>query len=58
MPDPTNTGSKIRSAIVDGAILAGVALTTYGAGLIYTPAGFLTLGALLLGFGITAARSK
>lgn len=55
MPDPTN---KVRSAIVDGSILAGAALMTYGAGLIYTPAGFLTLGALLLGFGITAARSK
>lgn len=56
MPDPQT--SKARGAVVDGAIVIGAGLLTYGAGLIYTPAGFLTLGALLLGFGITAARSK
>lgn len=48
----------LRGAIVDVSILSGVALTSYGAGLIFVPAGLITLGILLLGFGLTAARSR
>lgn len=48
----------MRGAIVDVSILGGLALTSYGAGLIYVPAGIITLGALLLALGINAARFR
>lgn len=48
--------SIARSAVVDGSILAGGALVTWGAHLVYRPAGFLVAGALLLALGWKGAR--
>lgn len=58
MPSPPPQKSKLRGAIVDVSILGGLALTSYGAGLVYAPAGIITLGALLLALGINAARFR
>lgn len=55
---PSLNKSKLRSSIVDVSILGGAALTTYGASLISAPAGFITLGLLLLALGINAARFR
>lgn len=41
----------------DSMIMAGVGLVSYGAWLVYEPAGFITGGVLLLIGGIKAARN-
>ena len=43
--------------VVDVAGVAGAASISYGAGLIYRPAGFIVAGVLLLAASILAARS-
>lgn len=58
MPLPPKTASKLGGAFVDGAILSGAALTSIGAWQIYAPAGIITLGVLLLAFGVNAARFR
>lgn len=47
--------SPLKSAVIDGSILAGGGLLTYGAYLTYAPAGFIVAGLLLLGIGIAGA---
>jgi hypothetical protein len=41
---------NFREMLRDGALLAGIALITTGAAMIYRPAGFITCGVLLLAF--------
>lgn len=43
-------------ALVDGSIVAGGCLLSYGAWLIYAPMGFVVPGVLLLGAGLLGAR--
>ncbi len=43
---------------LDCAAIAGAGLVSYGAGLIYRPAGFIVLGGLLLIGAFLAARAK
>lgn len=48
--------SLVREAAIDASILLGAGLLTYGAWLIYAPAGFIVPGVLLLAgglFGVT-----
>ncbi len=50
-------GRKVIAANVpDTLMVGGAALVSYGAWLIYPPAGFITGGALLLVAGILASR--
>jgi len=55
---PGSRGGGFREFMVDMAILAGVGLTSYGAWVIYQPAGFITLGVILLTFGVGAAMVR
>lgn len=48
--------SVARSLINDAALVAGVGLLTYGAWLVYHPAGFIVLGLTLLTAGLNGAR--
>lgn len=50
--------TAVESAMVDGSILVGASLVSYGAWAIYTPAGFIVAGMLLLAFGVTGARQQ
>lgn len=58
MPDEPKMGIARRAAelALDGAALLGAALITYGADLVYRPAGFITGGAFLLGAAWLRAR--
>jgi hypothetical protein len=56
MPAQPPRRSLARSVIIDGSILAGGALVSYGAGLIYLPAGIIAAGLLLLLLGLAGAR--
>lgn len=58
MPQVPKPPSKLSGALVDGAILSGAALTSFGAWEVYAPAGIITLGVLLLAFGVNAARFR
>ncbi|MDY0748514.1 hypothetical protein SNE35_28700 [Paucibacter sp. R3-3] len=42
--------------VVDVLMLAGAGLVSYGAWLIYAPAGYISCGVLLLAGGVLAAR--
>lgn len=42
--------------VYNGSLLAGVLLTSIGAGLVYLPAGLITGGVLLLGLTVFGAR--
>jgi hypothetical protein len=44
--------SLLESIVIDGSLLAGLGLVTYGAWLIFPPAGFVVAGVLLLAFGV------
>lgn len=41
----------------DALMLAGIGAISYGARLIYAPAGWIVVGAFALGFGFLLARS-
>ncbi len=43
---------KLRERLRDAAILIGIASTSYGASLVYRPAGFIGFGLFAVGFGI------
>ena len=55
-PGKSRAAELVRSLVIDGSILGGVGLLSYGAWLAYAPAGFLVAGALLLGLGLKAVR--
>jgi len=46
------------SLTTDGAALAGAGFVAYGAGLVYRPAGFIVLGALLIIGAFLSAKGK
>jgi hypothetical protein len=48
----------ILAVVPDCCALAGAALTAYGAGLVYRPAGFITGGMLLMAIAFLAARGE
>lgn len=51
--------AKVAPALIrDGAGLAGVGLVSYGAGLVYAPAGYITAGLLLIAGAFLAGRAK
>jgi predicted tellurium resistance membrane protein TerC len=50
-------GSLMAAAFRDITILAGAGLLSYGAWLVYVPAGYLVAGALLLVAGLAASRA-
>lgn len=58
MTDPRRPRAHalIRSLVIDGSILIGAGMLTYGAWLAYAPAGFLVVGSLLLAAGLRSAR--
>lgn len=49
---------KIMEALPDALIALGSLTLSYGAGLVYQPAGFIVGGALLIGFGILASKTE
>lgn len=49
-------GRRLRGLVVDGSLLAGGGLLSYGSWLIYPPTGYLMAGALLLGVGLLGVR--
>jgi hypothetical protein len=50
--------AAVVSNVPDALLLAGAGSLSYGAWLIYPPAGFLVAGALLLAAGVLASRAK
>lgn len=48
--------AALVSAAPDGLLVAGAATISYGAWLIYAPAGFIAGGALLVAGGVLMAR--
>ena len=50
--------SKLSANVPDLLMLAGAASLSYGAWLIYSPAGWITGGLLLLVAGVLASRSE
>lgn len=48
--------TSLVSAAPDGLLLGGAAAISYGAWLIYAPAGFIAGGALLIAGGVLMAR--
>lgn len=50
-------GRRVRGLVVDGSLLAGGGLLSYGSWLVYPPAGFLMGGALLFGLGVVGVIS-
>lgn len=51
----TEKKPALKGAAIDASILAGLGLITYGAWLVYQPAGFLAPGVVLLAVGLYAA---
>jgi hypothetical protein len=49
--------TKLATTARDVAGLAGCALVSYGSGLVYTPAGFIVGGLMLLGGALLLARA-
>lgn len=47
---------RARSLFIDGSVVMGFGLLTYGSWLVYTPAGLIVPGLLLLGVGLMGAR--
>lgn len=47
--------AKLPAAIPDALIVLGVAIVSYGAWLVYPPAGFIVGGVLVLAGGVIAA---
>lgn len=59
MPDQKEAqGIDARGVILDALALSGVGLVTYGAWLIYEPAGFIVPGLLFLLATVAGARGK
>ena len=52
----SHIGAAIRGWAPDALMLAGVTGISYGAWLVYAPAGFIVGGAFLLAGGVLAAR--
>jgi len=52
------TLASLRSHIPDAMMALGVCAVSYGAWLIYAPAGYIVGGLALAGFGVLAARAK
>lgn len=52
----TNPQKRVREIFVDAAVVVGFGLLTYGAAIIYSPAGFIVPGVLLLAVGVIGAR--
>ena len=48
----------VHSNVPDMLLLVGGGLLSYGAGLAYRPAGFITAGLLLLAAGVLASRGS
>lgn len=48
--------NRLADTILDGAALSGAGLITYGAHMIYNPAGFIVAGVFFLGGAWMAAR--
>lgn len=48
---------QILSLLPDALMISGAAALSYGAGLVYLPAGFISAGVLLLTAGILSARA-
>lgn len=51
-----NVSTLLRSVIIDGSVLVGGGLLTYGAMSVYQPAGFIVAGVLLLSLGLSGAK--
>ena len=51
-----NTGAFVASNTADGLLLAGVALLSYGAWLVYAPGGYIVAGAICFIGGVIASR--
>jgi hypothetical protein len=47
--------ANLSAAIPDALIVAGAGVLSYGAWLVYPPAGYLVAGGLMLVFGVMAA---
>lgn len=52
------TKSQLASALPDVLLVAGAAVASYGAGLVYAPAGFIAAGLLLMAGGYLTARAS
>ncbi len=48
----------IRTLLPDVLMLAGTAAVSYGAWLVYEPAGYIVAGAITLVFGVLGARAS
>jgi hypothetical protein len=48
----------VRDLVPDGLMLAGIGCMSYGAGQIYTPAGWIVAGGFAFAFGLLAARRE
>lgn len=55
-PSKPTRVERARSLFIDGAVVIGFGLLTYGSMLVYSPAGFIVPGVLLLGVGLMGAR--
>jgi TRAP-type C4-dicarboxylate transport system permease small subunit len=51
-------GARRLAVFGDVCSLVGAGLIGYGAWLVYAPAGFITIGAMALVFGVGVARSR
>ena len=49
--------TKLKSALPDLLLIAGAAGVSYGAWLVYSPAGYIVAGALVLVAGLRLARA-
>ena len=47
---------QITSILPDALMIGGAAALSYGAGLVYAPAGFIVAGLLLMAAGVLTAR--
>jgi 8-oxo-dGTP pyrophosphatase MutT (NUDIX family) len=48
----------VRDLVPDTLMLAGIGCMSYGAGLIYIPAGWIVAGGFAFAFGLLAARRE
>jgi hypothetical protein len=56
--EPGHAASLARGIARDIAALSGAGLVSYGAWLVYQPAGFITLGAILLAACVAGVPSN
>lgn len=58
MHSKTDGRARWAGVVTDLCAMTGAGLITYGAGLVYLPAGYITGGLFLLAIGIGAALRK